>query len=353
MRDGATNVGGTFRELGLVECLEAAQSSEHYQSTLGPNQGRAVVVGFWRNGGNISSASIHMHRNGFATVLTGSADLSGTRVALAMIAAETLNLPIEHVHSEVADTESVGYTSVSGGSRTINATGQAVSRAALEVIEQLKERAASGWNVTPDQVDWRDGKVFNTTREESLTLREITRQAPQTGGPISANASLNVPPGDGPCFAVHICDMEVDAETGKSTVVRYTTIQDAGTAIHPDYVEGQFQGGAVQGIGWALNEEYIYDDKGALENPGFLDYRMPVASDLPMIETIIVEVPNPRHPFGVRGVGEAPIIPPLAAVASAISNAIGVPMTDLPCTPIKVLAAIEALTQGQIVGDQS
>jgi CO/xanthine dehydrogenase Mo-binding subunit len=270
-----------------------------------------------------------------------------------MIAAETLNLPIEHVHSEVADTESVGYTSVSGGSRTINATGQAVSRAAIEVIEQLKERAASGWNVTPDQVDWRDGKVFNTTREESLTLREITRQAPQTGGPISANASLNVPPGEGPCFAVHICDMEVDAETGKSTVVRYTTIQDAGTAIHPDYVEGQFQGGAVQGIGWALNEEYIYDDKGALENPGFLDYRMPVASDLPMIETIIVEVPNPRHPFGVRGVGEAPIIPPLAAVASAISNAIGVPMTDLPCTPIKVLAAIEALTQGQIVGDQA
>jgi CO/xanthine dehydrogenase Mo-binding subunit len=282
-----------------------------------------------------------MHRNGFATVLSGSADLSGTRVALGMIAAETLHLPIEHVLSEVGDTESVGYTSVSGGSRTINATGQAVASAAHGVIEQLKERAASGWNVLPHQVQWREGKVFNTTRDESLTLKDITRQAPQTGGPISANASINVPPGEGPCFAVHICDMEVDTETGKSSVVRYTTIQDAGTAIHPAYVEGQFQGGAVQGIGWALNEEYIYDENGALENAGFLDYRIPVASDLPMIETIIVEVPNSRHPFGVRGVGEAPIIPPLAAVASAISDAIGVPMTDLPCTPVRVLEAID------------
>jgi CO/xanthine dehydrogenase Mo-binding subunit len=195
--------------------------------------------------------------------------------------------------------------------------------------------------VTPDQVEWRDGTVFNSTREESLTLKEITRKAPQTGGPISANNSVNVVAGEGPCFAVHICDMEVDKETGQSKVARYTTIQDAGTAIHPAYVEGQLQGGAVQGIGWALNEEYIYDDNGALENAGFLDYRMPVASDLPMIETIIVEVPNPRHPFGVRGVGEAPIIPPLAAVGSAISAAIGAPITDLPCTPVKVLAAID------------
>jgi len=341
VRDGATNIGGSFREIGLVQCLEAAKASEHYRAPLGPNQGRAVVVGFWRNGGNVSSATVHMHRNGFATVLTGSADLSGTRVALGMIAAESLCLPIEHVNTQVGDTESVGYTSVSGGSRTLNATGQAVARAAQEVIAQLKERAASGWNVRPDQVQWRDGRVFNTTREESLTLKEITREAPQTGGPISATASLDTPPGEGPCFAVHICDMHVDTETGKPSVLRYTTIQDAGTAIHPAYVEGQFQGGAVQGIGWALNEEYVYDEHGALQNPGFLDYRMPVASDLPMIETIIVEVPNSRHPFGVRGVGEAPIIPPLAAVASAISAAIGVPMTTLPCTPARVLEAIE------------
>ncbi len=333
IRDGGRNIGGSFRELGLVACLEAAQSSPHYKSKLGPGQGRAVAAGFWRNGGGLSSASIHLHRNGFASVLTGSADLSGTRMSLEMIAAETLQLPIEHVHAEVADTESVGFTGVSGGSRTINATGQAVTRAALNIIDQLKERAASGWNVTPDQVTWREGEVRNNTRDESLSLKDITRLAPGTGGPISASASASPPAGEGPCFAVHICDVEVDKETGRSSVTRYTTIQDAGMAVHPAYVEGQYQGGAVQGIGWALNEEFVYDDQGVLQNPGFLDYRMPVTSDLPMIETIIVEVPNSMHPFGVRGVGEAPIIPPLAAVASAIGHAIGKPVTRLPCSP--------------------
>ena len=174
-----------------------------------------------------------------------------------------------------------------------------------------------------------------------MTIKEICREAPATGGPISASASLSAEAGLGPCFSVHLCDVEVDSDTGKTTVIRYTAVQDAGCAIHPSYVEGQYQGGAVQGIGWALNEEFIYDEAGVLENPGFLDYRMPVASDLPMIDTIIVEVPNSMHPFGVRGVGEAPIIPPLAAVASAVSNAIGVRMTELPLSPPRVLAAIE------------
>ncbi|MDP6377140.1 MAG: xanthine dehydrogenase family protein molybdopterin-binding subunit [Pseudomonadales bacterium] len=345
LRDGGSNIAGSFRELGLLACLEAAQDSSHYRTPLEPGRGRSVAVSFWRNAGGLSSATVVLHRNGFASVLTGSADLSGTRASLAMIAAETLGLPIENVHAEVADTESVGFTGVSGGSRTINATGQAVASAAQEAISQMKERAASEWNVRPDQVEWREGRAYNTTRDESLTLKEITRRAPQTGGVISASTSINPPGGEGPCFAVHICDVDVDRETGKTAIARYTTVQDAGMAVHPAYVEGQFQGGAVQGIGWALNEEYVYDSDGVLQNPGFLDYRMPVASDLPMIDTIIVEVPNSRHPFGVRGVGEAPIIPPLAAVASAIGNAVGVPMCDLPCTPERVLASIEAIVE--------
>jgi CO/xanthine dehydrogenase Mo-binding subunit len=133
----------------------------------------------------------------------------------------------------------------------------------------------------------------------------------------------------------------VDKETGKVDVVRYTAIQDAGKAIHPSYVEGQYQGGASQGIGWALNEEYIYNEDGVMENAGFLDYRIPLASDLPMIDTVIVEVPNAFHPFGVRGVGETGIVPPLAAVATAVSDAIDVRMTDLPCSPPRVLKAIQ------------
>ena len=133
----------------------------------------------------------------------------------------------------------------------------------------------------------------------------------------------------------------VDPETGKVDILRYTVLQDAGKAIHPAYVEGQFQGGAAQGIGWALNEEYIYNDEGQMENTGFLDYRIPVCSDLPMIDTVIVEEPNPRHPYGVRGIGETPIIPPMAAIANAVSRATGVRFSELPMSPPKVLARLE------------
>jgi CO/xanthine dehydrogenase Mo-binding subunit len=281
-----------------------------------------------------------MNFDGSAAVATGSVDLSGTRTSLAMMAAETLGLPMERVSTSVADTESIGFTASSAGSRTIIATGMAVVQAAENVIETMKQRAASGWNVTVEQVARESGVARNTVTNEEMTVQEICRTSPQTGGPITGQSSLNAAPGRGPTFAVHICDVKVDAETGQTNLVRYTTVQDVGTAIHPSLVEGQMQGGAVQGIGWALNEEYVYDRDGVLENPTFLDYRIPLASDLPMIETIIVEVPNRSHPFGVRGAGEVPIIPPLAAVGSAVTDAIDAPIRSLPCSPVNVLQAI-------------
>ena len=134
--------------------------------------------------------------------------------------------------------------------------------------------------------------------------------------------------------------MDVGEETGKVEILRYTAVQDAGRAIHPSYVEGQIQGGAVQGIGWALNEEYIYNAEGTMTNASFLDYRMPTCLDLPMIDAVIVEVPNPGHPYGVRGVGEVPIVPPMAAIANAIYDAIGVRMTELPMSPDRLLKAM-------------
>ena len=142
------------------------------------------------------------------------------------------------------------------------------------------------WNVTAEQVDFKDGVAHNLSGEDQLTLAEICASAEKTGGQISGRANINAR-GAGPSFAVHICDIKVDKETGKTDVVRYTAIQDAGKAIHPSYVEGQFQGGAVQGIGWALNEEYVYSKDGIMENAGFLDYRIPLASDLPEIETFL------------------------------------------------------------------
>ena len=190
------------------------------------------------------------------------------------------------------------------------------------------------------EVEWVDGAAISPSHGgEPLTLAAITAQAKRTGGPLTATASLNAA-GAGPSFAVHCADLKVDEETGQTAIVRYTAVQDAGTAIHPSYVEGQMQGGSVQGIGWALNEEYIFSSDGVLMNPGFLDYRIPVASDLPMIETIIVEVPNPSHPYGVRGVGETGIVPPMATIGNAIKAATGVRMTSLPMSPPKVLKAL-------------
>jgi len=212
--------------------------------------------------------------------------------------------------------------------------------AADEALAEMAQRAASGWNITADKVEWRDGKALNTDSGETLSMRDICRKAPYTGGAITGTGSINVKPDVAPSFAVHICDMKVDPETGYSQIMRYTVVQDAGRAVHPQMVEGQLQGGAVQGIGWALNEEYVYNDDGILDNASFLDYRIPVASDLPMIETIVVEVPNPLHPYGVRGVGEAGIVPPLAAIASAVGKAIGAPINHLPCSPARVLAAM-------------
>ncbi len=340
-REGTQAIyGPKFKAVGLVECLEAARQSEHYKAPLGKNQGRAVGAGFWFNAGMNSNVVINMNPDGTVLLVEGSPDIGGSRASMAMMAAEELGIPVEKIKPIVADTDSVGLNSTTGGSRTTFATGMAIIEAAQDIVKQMKERAAAVWNVTLDQVDWVDGAAINTAGDASLSAAEICAAADQTGGPISGRASLSAR-GAGPGFAVHVADVEVDPDTGMVTVVRYTAIQDAGKAIHPGYVEGQFQGGAAQGIGWALNEEYIYDDQGVLENAGFLDYRIPLASDLPMIDTVIVEVPNPFHPYGVRGVGESGIIPPLAAVAGAVSNAIGVRMSRLPCSPPRVLEAIQ------------
>ena len=339
-REGTqTLYGPKLKTVGLVECLEAAKGSSQYQQALKENQGRGVAAGFWFNIGGVSSVVINMNPDGTGTILEGSPDLSGSRASMQMMAAEELQMPIEAFAALIPDTAHLAHNDTSGGSRTTFATGMAVVEAAADVVGQMKDRAASVWNVTADQVEWKDGVAINTSGEGQLTAAEICATAGRTGGQITGRGNINAR-GAGPSFAVHMADIEVDKETGKSTIIRYTAIQDAGKAIHPGYVEGQFQGGAGQGIGWAMNEEYIYDDNGLMENPGFLDYRIPLASDLPMIDTIIVEVPNSFHPFGVRGVGETCIVPPLAACGTAVSKAIDIRMTDLPLSPPRVLKAI-------------
>ncbi len=344
-KDGVKAVHGpTWQNIGYAETLAAAKAHPHWRAPLGAGQGRGIASGFWFNIGGESTASVHVNEDGTVVVATGSPDIGGSRVSMAMMVAEVLGVAVERVRPIVADTSSIGYTFLTGGSRVTFATGMAATEAASRVVDELKKRAAVIWEISPEAVEWRDGMAYpagqNAGAFEPLPLAEIAFRSARTGGPISAEAAINAQ-GPGAGFGTHICDVEVDKETGAVKILRYTAIQDVGRAIHPAYVEGQLQGGVTQGVGWALNEEYIYDKDGRLENPGFLDYRIPVASDLPMIDAVLVEVPNPRHPFGVRGVGEVPIIPPTAAVANAIYRAAGVRLRDLPMSPPKVLAAID------------
>ncbi len=347
-KDGTkTAHGPTFTNIGYLQTVEAAKNHPHYKAPLGPNQGRGVASGFWFNIGGESSAACHINEDGTATVVEGNPDIGGSRASMAMMAAEVLGIPYDRVRPVVGDTSSIGFTFLTGGSRVTFATGMAVTQAAEKVVVELKKRAAMIWDISPEAVEWKDGYAVpagaNAGNFEPLSLAEIALKSGRTGGPISAEVSINAQ-GAGPGFATHICDVEVDPETGHVKILRYTAIQDVGRAIHPSYVEGQIQGGVAQGIGWALNEEYIYDKDGRLDNAGFLDYRIPVASDMPMIEPVMIEVPNPRHPFGARGVGEVPIVPPMAAVANAIADATGMRMRDLPISPPKLRAALDAGT---------
>jgi CO/xanthine dehydrogenase Mo-binding subunit len=336
--------GPPYGPIGFRQVLEAARDSAHWKSPKPAGLGRGLACGFWFNAGMSSSATVALNTDGSAAVVTGNPDIGGTRAAQALMVAEELGIPVERVKPIVADTDTASFTEITAGSRVCYATGMAVIDASRSVVEQLRGRAATIWGVTVEETRWESGRVepvTPTADRQPLTVVEIAAKIAKTGGPIVGSASVN-PPMAGPSFAINICDLDVDRETGCSRVVRYTAIQDAGKAVHPAYVEGQMQGGASQGIGWALNEEYIYSDKGVLQNAGFLDYRMPVASDLPMIDTIIVEVGNPSHPYGVRGVGEVPIVPPLATLAIAMSDATGIRFTELPLSPPRVLARLSA-----------
>ncbi len=343
VQEGDRNVQGVpFLRIGGVEVLEAIKNSDHYKTPLeGPNRGRGVALGFWRNGGGMSSCSISVHPDGTVSIIEGSPDLSGTRTGIGMQAAETLGIPFEDVRITVVDTDSVGYTMGSWGSRTSFATGWAAIEAARDVNLKMVERASSIWSVPPEEVEVSDGTFYHRDDgSKKFTFKQLAARLNATGGPVVGSSVVDPTRGVGPAFAANVVDLEVDPETGKVTILRYTVAQDVGQALHPGMVEGQLEGGTVQGIGWALNEEYFFDNDGQMRNSSFLDYRMPVALDVPMIDTIIIEVPNPGHPYGVRGVGENNIITPPAAIAAAIHNAIGVRMTDLPMSPGYVLQAL-------------
>ncbi len=339
-----SSYGPIYGPIGIGPTLEAAKKHAHMKAPLGANMGRGMACAFWFNFGGQTCVDLNVTPDGNVTVAVGTIDVGGSRAALAMAVAEELGVKYDNVRVIVADTSSLGHNDMTDGSRGTFSSSMAAVDATRKAVTILKERAAKTWEIPVEDVQWEDGEAKPVGAKygnlKALTLKDLAAGAGNTGGPIAGHSEI-VADGAGVSFGTHICDVEVDMETGRSLVKRYTVIQDAGKAMHPDYVEGQYQGGAAQGIGWALNEEYIYGANGRLQNAGFLDYRIPVCSDLPFIDTVILEIPNPHHPYGVRGVGETPIVPPLAAVGNAISHATGVRQTHAPMSPPRVLKSLK------------
>jgi CO/xanthine dehydrogenase Mo-binding subunit len=332
--------GPIYARIGFMETLDAALNHPHYKAPLtGKHVGRGVASGFWFNGGGKSSMHATVNPDGRINLIEGSTDIGGSRTGIAMQLAETLGISAEEINPQVADTDTVGHNDGTGGSRVTFATGWAAYELGKAIAETMKKGLADLWDVTAEQVKYENG-VFSHNGD-SASFKEAAEKLSSAGKPIVASSSVR-PSGVGPGFATHIVDVDVDVETGKVQILRYTAVQDVGKAIHPSYAEGQIQGGVVQGIGWALNEEYFYDKDGHLLNASLLDYRMPTALDLPMIDSVMVEVANPGHPYGVRGVGEVPIVPPAAAIANAVYRATGVRMTELPMNPPRLWAALNA-----------
>ena len=339
---GTRRADGTVNPvIGAVEVMEAVKDHPHYNTPLtGKNQGRGLAVGFWRNNSGPSCAVANVNPDGTVMLVEGSVDIGGSRVVIAQQLAEVLGIPVEDVFPEVVDTDTIGYTSLTAGSGVAFKTGWAAYEAGQDIRRQLAERAALLWETDPENVEYVDGALQHKSDAElRMTFKELAPRLNDTGGPVVGRGNVN-PRGAGGSFTATLVDVEVDPETGKAQVLRCTVFQDAGKAIHPSYVEGQMQGGTVQGIGWAINEEYVMSDNGELLNSSLLDYRMMTSLDLPMIDTVIVEVANPGHPFGIRGVGEASIVPPMGAVANAIHHATGVRVEGLPLNPGVLQGAI-------------
>ena len=342
--------GVLYPRIACMEILEAMKTHPHYNAPLdGPNRGRGVSVAARAIGGEGATphvATISVNANGTITLMTGSNDLSGTRTTVAMQAAEVLGLEATDVVSTVGDTDSAGWSGVANGSKITYSTGLAAIAAAEQVKLQMSARAALVWEVQPEDVEFKNGTFVCTKNQaDRMSFKELAGRLMRTGGPVTcAGYSFPTGPG-GVIFGGNLVDVEVDPETGKVSILRYTTFIDVGKAVHPSFVEGQAQGSTAQGVGWALNEEYFYTGDGAIANSTFLDYRMPTTLDLPMIDTVIVEVPNPGHPFGLRGrAGEIPIVPVIGAVANAVYNATGVRMTRVPMTPGAIIEAVNEST---------
>ena len=343
MSDGMALPVTRFKEI-----LETVKKHDSWASPVPEGRGRGIAIGMRREGSGTSTATIRLNADSTFSLVVGSVDLTGTRTSMAQIAAEELGVTVDEIRSTVGDTDSVGYSDGSWGSRITYVTGMAVKNASEDLIGQLKELAAERFKADAEDVVYED-RTFSLrdNPEQTVTLAELARNnvGRGTGAIIGNGLATGVRPVTS--SGVQIAEVEIDEDTGRATIARYTAFQDPGRAINPMAVEGQVQGAVAQGVGWALWENYEWGDDGILKNANFLDYRMPTALDLPMIETIFVGGPAPENPLGVRGVGEVPIIPPLPAIGNAVSRSAGIRHRQIPLNPERVFWTTHNATNGK------
>jgi CO/xanthine dehydrogenase Mo-binding subunit len=345
---------GHWPRIGLLECLEQIQQHPLWTQREQARQqapaelqgwkiGIGVAVGGWPGGTEPAAALCRLEQDGTFTVVVGSVDLSGSDSSLALIAAEELSLPAEAVNVTHDSTDSMPYSGLSAGSKTIYTVGSAVLAAARDARSQVFSIVAEMLEASPEDMELRDGKVIvKGVPEKYVTLQQIAAKSMNFGAPYepvygrgrSANRVSS------PMFAAHLAKVAVDPETGEVRVLDYLAAQDVGRAINPAEVEGQIHGGVVQGIGWALFEGMTYDEAGQLLTSTLMDYALPHSQDVPAITPLLVEVPSVFGPFGAKGVGEPPVVPVAAAIANAIRDAVGVRMTQIPMTPELVFASL-------------
>ncbi len=343
-------VGTPFPSIGLTTILERVAAHGCWRDPVGSGRlprGRGLALGYWRGTSMTSAAHVTMSGDGRPMVTMGAVDISGTRTTMAQVAAEEFELAIGDVHVAMGDTKSVGYSDAAAGSRVARTMAVAVAEACRDALGQLRRRAAEKLQCAADDLSYAGG-VFRLDRAggASISLFDLMRATLTDGAIVGRGVSTKLP--FGVEVAAQVADVEVDPETGQVTVLRYTAFQDVGRALNPAAIEGQIEGSVGQGLGWALTEGFDYDADGRLRNASLLDYRMPTALDLPPIECVIIETPVPGIPYGARGVGEVPIVPPAAVIANAIRRAVGVRVPQMPMTPERVLRAIKGASFGKI-----
>ena len=319
--------------IAMVECLEAARRHPLYTAPLGPGEGVGVALGSWGGARSPAAAGCRVEPDGTVSILIGSPDISGSSTGLAMIAAEAFGISAEKVRVNVGDTSFAPQGPMAAGSQVTYSVGGAVYEAALEARRQLLEIATEELEAAPEDLDIVDGRVtVKGVPERFVEITKLVALSTEFMGrhrPINATGRSAVQSAS-PAFTVHIARVRTDSETGAFQLTGYAAIQDVGRAINAPEVEGQMHGGAVQSLGRALGEQLVYDAEGQLRSGSFLDYEIPTADQVPLIDVQLVEVPSTVGPLGAKGVGEPPAIPGVAALTNALARATGIRIREVP-----------------------